>query len=157
MSWADDDDELDPENVDYGSEEASEPEQEQEPQLVYPNVHEWVRGWLRFSYKRRIDGKTTFWYARWWQVDEALMRLEALWRAWEHLRLDPGTGMSTWWRDHADHHMPALMAADGPFRGLEDGDSAENTCKRQEPLPHIDAPGWLFPRPEEKEGAEDDA
>ena len=46
---------------------------------------------------------------------EAVARVAALWRAWEHLRLDPATGMSIWWRDHADHHMRVLMDPHGPF------------------------------------------
>lgn len=37
--------------------------------------------------------------------------MEALWRAWEHLRLDGATGISVWWKDHADHHMSVLLAA----------------------------------------------
>ncbi|MGV0111135.1 DUF4913 domain-containing protein [Arthrobacter sp. CP30] len=36
----------------------------------------------------------------------AVSRLNALWRAWETLRLDPGTGMSDWWRIHADGGGP---------------------------------------------------
>ncbi len=52
----------------------------------------------------------------WWMHPEAVARLDALWRAWEHLGNDPATGMSVWWRDHADHHMGVLMSPDGPFR-----------------------------------------
>lgn len=148
--WAADED-VDPSSVDYGSaEEAGDESEGEAAKLVYPNVHEWVRGWLRFAYKRKIDGRNTFWAARWWQVDEALMRLEALWRSWEHLRLDPGTGMSVWWRDHADHHMPLLIAPGGPFDGIEGIDAPENTSKKQQPLAHIDAPAWLFPREEDQ-------
>lgn len=28
--------------------------------------------------------------------------MEALWRAWEHLRLDGATGISVWFKDHAE-------------------------------------------------------
>jgi hypothetical protein len=35
------------------------------------------------------------------------------------LRLDGSTGMSVWWRDHADHHMGVLLSADGLFKGLQ--------------------------------------
>lgn len=159
QDWTEDDD-LDPDSVDYddnSSDEApstaagleADDSKEDEPELVYPNVHEWVRLWLRFAYKRKIDGTQRRWWAKWWQIDEALMRLEALWRAWEHLRLDPGTGMSVWWRDHADHHLAALMDTDGPFHGIDGIDSPESTSKAQEPLPHIDAPDWLFERSDE--------
>jgi hypothetical protein len=49
----------------------------------------------------------------------ASVALEALWRAWEYLRLDAHTGMSVWFRDHADHHMAVLLSADGAFKGCK--------------------------------------
>ena len=117
----------------------------EEPALYYRSVDEFVREYLRFVYRRRIDGRTRCWAAEWWRYDEAVIRLEALWRAWEHLRQDPALGMSVWWRDHADHHMPALMDPDGPFGDVTEG--AENTCKRGEPLPYVAPPTGLFGPP----------
>lgn len=38
----------------------------------------------------------------WWRNDEAVIRLEALWRSREHLHLDPGDGHVGVVRDHAD-------------------------------------------------------
>ncbi len=70
-----------------------------------------------------------------------MIRLEALWRAWEHLRQDPSTGMSVWWRNHADHHMAVLMDPDGPFAGAE---GPTNMCKRGEPLPYVAPPPGMF-------------
>ena len=121
-----------------------EPEPEPEPieippQLYYGNVNEFVREFLRHAYKREISGGSSpFWSGEWWKNDEALMRLEALWRSWEFLRLDPATGMSVWWRDHADHHMTKLMASDGPFGRSHDA------SQLHEPLPHIEPPQGLF-------------
>jgi len=43
--------------------------------------------------------------ARWWESPEAIFRLEAMWRSWEALRLNPATVISDWLRDHADHHL----------------------------------------------------
>lgn len=121
----------------------AEPETE-EPGLYYGSVDEFVREHLRHVYRRKIsgDGRARVWAARWWQYDEAVIRLEALWRAWEHLRQDPTTGASVWWRDHADHHMGVLMDPDGPFAGAE---GEENACKRGEPLPYIAPPPGAFP------------
>ncbi|WP_306914878.1 MULTISPECIES: DUF4913 domain-containing protein [unclassified Arthrobacter] len=45
----------------------------------------------------------------WYFHPEAVSRVEALWRAWEHLRLDGATGISVWFKDHADHHMSVLL------------------------------------------------
>ena len=92
---------------------------------------------------RQINGRNRCWAGRWWQHDEAVVRLEALWRAWEHLRQDPATGISVWFRDHADHHMSYLMDPDGPFSTATEG--AENTNRRGEPLPYVEPPEGLFP------------
>ncbi|MGZ6564499.1 MAG: DUF4913 domain-containing protein, partial [Solirubrobacteraceae bacterium] len=71
---------------------------------------------------------------------EAVARLDALWRAWEHLRLDAATGLSVWFRDHADHHMTVLMAADGPFKGC-DGAHSERPVEQ---LPSTPPPEGMF-------------
>lgn len=114
-----------------------------EPQLVYGSVDEFVREYLRHVYARRISsrGSGRIWLAAWWKNDEAVIRLEALWRAWEHLRLDPTLGMSVWWRDHADHHMAVLLDPDGPFSGLiADTDRSDPG----QPLPYLPPPDGMF-------------
>lgn len=68
-------------------------------------------------------------------------RLDALWRAWEHLRLDPATGMAVWFRDHADHAMAVLLDPDGPFKGCS---PTNGHSTRLEPLPLDDPPDGLF-------------
>jgi hypothetical protein len=83
------------------------------PEPRYPGVEAWVTKHLLPTYLRQSGPRT--WCAQWWRHPEALERLEALWRAWEALRLDTTTGMSVWWRDHADHHLPILLSTDGPF------------------------------------------
>jgi len=125
---------------------------EETPPLYYGSVDEFVRLYLRLVYRRRIDGTHRRWAARWWQHEEAIIRLEALWRAWEHLRLDPATGMSIWWRDHADHHMPALMNPDGPFAAISQSDPV-NHSGPADPLPYIDPPEGLFPDERELDSA----
>lgn len=102
-----------------------------------------MREYLIGAYRRRIDGHNRLWAANWWEYDEAVIRLDALWRAWEKLRQDPSTGMSVWWRDHADHHMSVLFSPDGPFAGAKE--SYENRNKKGEPLPYTAPPDELFP------------
>ena len=114
-----------------------------EPTLYFGSVDEFVREYLRHAYRRRIDGKHRIWAARWWEYDEAVIRLEALWRSWERLRLDASTGMSIWWRDHADHHMSVLMDPQGPFYAA-DAASLENHETRGGPLPYAAPPLGLF-------------
>lgn len=117
-------------------------DENQPPPLQFGSVDEFVRDYLRNVYRRRIDGRHRYWAAEWWRYDEAVIRLEALWRAWEHLRLDPALGMSIWWRDHADHHMPILMSEDGPFASAPE--TPENRCKLGEPLPYEPPPEGMF-------------
>ncbi len=89
--------------------------EEDPPELVYANVAEFVEDWLLPLYRRRM----TVWCAQWWKHTEANARLEALWLSWEQLRQDPALGLSVWLRDHLDHHMPILVANDGPLRGCK--------------------------------------
>ncbi|MBG6059755.1 hypothetical protein RCH16_003197 [Cryobacterium sp. MP_M5] len=110
--------------------------------LVFGSVDEFFREQLRLTYTRVVgpsNRASRRWSAQWWRSPEAIARLEALWRSWEHLRLDGATGSSTWWRDHLDHHMPLLMSADGPFADSEDQN------KPGEPLPYEAPPAGMFP------------
>ncbi len=105
-----------PDDNSAGATESTE-EDAQAPELFYPNVAEFVSNKLATSYRRQLNvqGGVT-WCPQWWKHAEAISRLEALWRAWEFLRLDGTTGMSVWWRDHADHHMSVLLSTDGPLK-----------------------------------------
>jgi len=112
------------------------------PQLFYSSVEEFVREQLAPMYRRALDGTQRTWCPEWWRHAEAISRLEALWRAWEHLRLDPATGISVWFRDHADHHMTVLLDSDGPFKRCS---VTKGHSERQlDPLPLVDSPSGLF-------------
>ncbi|WP_400160592.1 DUF4913 domain-containing protein [Arthrobacter sp. BPSS-3] len=88
---------------------------EKAPELVYGTAEEFLHEQLLPTYVRSVTGKTAKWCIEWYFHPEAVSRVAALWRSWEHLRLDPATGMSVWWRDHADHHMGVLLNPQGPF------------------------------------------
>lgn len=118
---------------------------DEEPELYFGSVDEFVRGYLLPNYRRRVDGQRVLWAAEWWKYAEAVARLDALWRAWEHLRQDAQTGMSVWFRDHAEHHMSVLLSPDGPFAAAGEGKDRENTNEKGEPLPYIAPPEGLFP------------
>lgn len=108
----------------------------------YGSADEWFRRYWRYTYRRRVSPRGTGtgrWAADWWNNDEATQRIEALWRAWEASRQDPGFGMSTWWLNHADPHMNALLAPDGPFAATSD----EN--QPGELLPYRERPAGRFP------------
>lgn len=90
------------------------PVKEESP-LVYETCEEFLHESLLPLYNRIIDAKNGKWCRQWFLHPEAVSRVEALWRAWEHLRLDGATGMSVWWKDHADAHMSVLLNQKGPF------------------------------------------
>lgn len=111
----------------------------QPPVLFYGSVEEFVRDRLVHLFARSPESGLA-WCSQWWRHAEALVRLDSMWRAWEHLRHDPATGMSNWWLHHADPHMRVLMdPVTGPFahctNGVHDG---------LPPLPHDAPPPSLF-------------
>lgn len=114
--------------------------------LYFASVDEFVREFICPTYTRQVGGgtPTRLWAGEWWRHREAVARLEALWRAWEHLRMEGSTGVSVWFRDHADHHMNILMNPEGPFAAI-DIDDPTNKNKKGEPLPYVAPPEGLFP------------
>lgn len=88
---------------------------------LYPNVYSWVADCFAELHARPVsDQQTAFrWCSHWWAHAEAVARLEALWRAWETLHRDPGTGPLSWW-GMCDATMAALTAPDGPFKRCSD-------------------------------------
>ena len=112
------------------------------PQLVFGSVNRFVVDHLAPMYRRRI-GATYAWCPEWWRHAEAAARLEALWLAWEYFRLEspPTTGMSVWFRDHADPHMGVLLSPDGPFKGCSPDDGHD---PHTPPLPCIEPPPGLY-------------
>ncbi|MFJ1456130.1 DUF4913 domain-containing protein [Nocardia wallacei] len=90
---------------------------DQQHDLIYADVVEFVENYLSLIYRRQVTDLTdTVWCPEWWKHAEAVVRLQALWRAWEHLRQDETTGMSVWFLDHADPHMNKLLDPRGPFK-----------------------------------------
>ena len=119
--------------------EAGETEQEPPPETFYSNPIDFFAELLGPSYVREVNGGSEFvWCPQWYKHVEALTRVEALWRAWEHLRLEGALGISTWWINHADPHMSILMAPNGPFKKcIYDGHKERNTPELLS-LPHIE-------------------
>ena len=114
------------------------------PESFYPDVAAFVAGFLAPTFAREWHDQDTErrWCSSWWLHTEAIVRLEALWKAWETLRLDPGTGASSWLRDHADPAMAMLTSPVGPFARCKPG--------RHHALPSLvlDAPPYgLFDHP----------
>jgi hypothetical protein len=110
---------------------------EEKPRPVYSSVEEWVTDYFVPMYRRTLGGEFR-WCARWWEHAEAISRLTALWLSWESMRLKPGTGVSNWYAQHLDHHLPVLMGARGPFYQCSEEAHREPHQALAVPAP----PGW---------------
>ncbi|MFY0407933.1 DUF4913 domain-containing protein [Solicola sp. PLA-1-18] len=93
-----------------------------EPVNHFSDVYSFVDEYLAYVYGRPVKRQRTDfrWCAQWYRHPEALSRLDALWQAFETLRLTPGTGMSVWWINHAEPTMTALTDTEGTFRSCDD-------------------------------------
>lgn len=89
----------------------------------------WVTAFFAPVFVRRTTPMFK-WCAQWWRHPEAVLRLEALWRSWEVLRLDPGTGAGVWLREYLDVQLASLTASAGPFADCD-------------PIRHHEAPATL--------------
>ncbi|WP_136588167.1 MULTISPECIES: DUF4913 domain-containing protein [Actinomycetes] len=86
-------------------------------ETTYANVAEFVEQFLLPTYRRNPAKHR--WDPRWWEYQEVAMRLEALWRSFEYLRLEGPTGMAVFFRDYLDPTMRELTSENGPFWRLD--------------------------------------
>jgi len=107
------------------------------PRPVYQGVEQWVTGQFLPMFRRPLGGEYR-WCRQWWRHAEAITRLTALWHAWETMRLQPGTGIAAWLRDHLDHQLPILLGRTGPFAQCSEDEHIEPRQARAERAP----PGW---------------
>jgi hypothetical protein len=89
---------------------------EEAPPPVFASVEEWVEQYFLVVFARSTGG-TLRWCDQWRTHAEAVLRLEALWRSWETLRLDPNLGMATWLTNFLDPQLGSLLHAQGTFGG----------------------------------------
>lgn len=117
--------------------------------LAFPNVADWVQNSLLPQYARPTSSDLR-WCPYWWEHAEAMVRLEAGWRAWEYLRWEGATGPAVWWRDYGDPMMRELTAKTGPFHlcSYSGKDSTRNVHQVPEPWVMADPPAGLFDEPD---------
>lgn len=70
-------------------------EEQKPPQLVYGSAEEFLHEQLLPTYVRDVDRRAAKWCIEWYFHPEAVSRVEALGRAWEHLRLDGATASAS--------------------------------------------------------------
>lgn len=81
---------------------------------VFTAAVDWAHGFLLPTFIRPVGGQIR-WCDQWSEHPEAVLRVEAMWRAWEAMRLETGTGMSVYLLHHLDPGLAALTAPTGPF------------------------------------------
>ena len=98
--------------VDQGS--GAEEAPEIEPELVFPNVEQWVIGWALPHYRR--NPKLHRWDPEWWKYEEVGTVLETLWQSWEQVRWEDPMSNVVWFRDYFYPIMDRLTDPEGgPF------------------------------------------
>jgi hypothetical protein len=115
-----------------------------EPEAFLPcfgSLEDWVVSVFCPTYVRRSTPSFR-WCGEWWRHPEAISRLEALWRSWEALRLDPLLGISSWYSGHLDHQLPILTGAAGPFADCE---ATQHFPPEHDRLHHVPAPADWWP------------
>ena len=99
---------------------------------VHGDVVSFTNRYIAMITDTRVGGPVS-WCPRWWEHPAAVVRLTALWQAWEVLRLRPD-GMSAWFTGHYDPHMRALLDGDrGPFSRCLKGHQAPSVLKADQP------------------------
>ncbi|GEM32376.1 hypothetical protein NN3_33830 [Nocardia neocaledoniensis NBRC 108232] len=106
---------------------------------AYDDLMDWVTGYFVILVGDGVgyrDGERIHWCPQWWRHPGAVVRLDALWRAWEYCRHVGAFGISQWLLDHADPHVRVLLSPSGPFQHC----SGEHGHRATEPLPVVDLP-----------------
>ncbi|MEV0048484.1 DUF4913 domain-containing protein [Nocardia rhamnosiphila] len=115
-------------------------------ELFFRDLEQFVTEHLAQVYRREVTAlgseNMVRWCPCWWDHGEVVARLDALWMAWEHMRLGETSEMNSWWIQHADPQMAAIFDMEGPFKycSVEDGHRAKFA-----PLPTVPAPTGFFP------------
>ncbi|MFI0717526.1 DUF4913 domain-containing protein [Streptomyces sp. NPDC021224] len=124
---------------------AAPPEAEDDSGLVFTSLDKFYDDYLSQIVQRRVDGVHLAWCPDWWRHPEALVRISAMWRAFEYLRVDASLGMSNWWLHHADPHLTVLMhPLTGPFAFCS---GPEGHTEKLGPLPSNPSPPEMWDHP----------
>ncbi|KNH15980.1 hypothetical protein ACU18_15355 [Arthrobacter sp. ZBG10] len=75
------------------------------------------------------------WCRQWWNHESVMMRLTALWQAYEVAYAEGGGAMSTWMLDHADRHFDRIMTEGGPLSECRSNHDHQMTRYPTDPLP----------------------
>lgn len=124
----------------------SEQEDKELPEFFYSSVEDWFINLFAKMIERRLDAAgagTLTWCPQWWKHDEAIARLEGLWRAWEVCRDTDGEAPSRWFWMHCDPMLAVLMdAKTGPLSDCKP--DAHRKYQATTKLPYTRAPAGYW-------------
>ncbi|NUU24363.1 MAG: DUF4913 domain-containing protein [Streptomycetaceae bacterium] len=135
-----------PQEFPYEPEDEEPVDEELDDGLIFTSLDSFVTEYLGEILRRRLNRATAVWCPSWWRHPEAVVRLSAMWRAFEYLRTDPALGMSVWWLNHADPHLRVLMDPEfGPFAVCDPREG--HNARELEPLPMDPSPPEMWDHP----------
>lgn len=112
----------------------------EELSLYFTSLDEFVESYVARVWARKLTPNGFVWCPEWWRHEEAVVRLEALWRSFENMRVEnPQSGPAAWLINTADPMMGVLLSPTGPFRACLSGHVS------QPQLPTQPAPPGLCP------------
>lgn len=118
--------------------EASQQDQDEPGELLYPSAAAWVEGWFAEVATRQL-GSQWRWCAWWWNHAEAVGRLTLLWQGWEAARISP-EALPGWWTMF-DHHVTRLFDSTCTFASCNEHECNALKPLRTVPKPPEPAPG----------------
>lgn len=134
---------LEPGQPSVGSEGLTEDAEQDLAPLQFPTLDAFVTGLIALIYERATTAVTT-WCPKWWMHDEAVLRLTALWQAWEQMHVSEGPlAAAKWLTWYADPIMGQLLSSEGTFKGC----SVERGHQPRRPHPEAMLP--CVPPPED--------
>lgn len=103
----------------------------------YSDCYEFFEEFLRNAIERRVNhegaGRGLRWDPDWRRHPEIVLRMQALWEAWEGARISEAPdAMSSWWIHHLDPHLSRML--EGTYGPMSPDHDSEGVLP---PLPSI--------------------
>jgi hypothetical protein len=110
---------------------------EEELSPRYSNCYEFFEEFLRNAIERRVNhegaGRGLRWDPDWRRHPEIVLRMQALWEAWEGARISEAPdAMSSWWIHHLDPHLARML--EGTYGPMSPDHDSEGVLP---PLPSV--------------------
>jgi Domain of unknown function (DUF4913) len=105
---------------------------EEAPPRVYHSSNAFFTDYLSIVFARDLGRDNVHWCEEWASHPEAAEVVDALWRSWETLQRDAGTGLGVWFVNFSYPMMSQLFDPSGTFASC-----AEGACNAPPPLSEV--------------------